>query len=55
MFQTKVVEKVKTRSMFENFFFFKIVPFMTCGKILQSRTGHRWQHSTARAHCMLDN
>jgi len=28
MFQTKVVEKIKTHFVFNNFFFLKIVPFV---------------------------
>jgi len=28
MFQTTIVEKIKTHLMFNNFFFFLIVPFM---------------------------
>jgi len=38
MFQTEVVEKVKT-------FFLKIVPCMRCSKNWCSRTGHRWQYN----------
>jgi len=35
MFQTKVVEKIKTHLVFINFFLSKIVPFMSkYGKIL---------------------
>jgi hypothetical protein len=33
----------------------KIVPFMTCGKIQHSHIGHRWQYTTAHAHCVLGN
>jgi len=41
MFQTQVVDKIKTRFIFNNVFA-KIVPFVRySGKILESRTGHR--------------
>jgi len=34
IFQTKFVQKIKTHCVQKNFFFFKIVPFMTkCGKM----------------------
>jgi len=42
MFQTKVVQKIKT-FLFDNIFPPKIVPFMrSYGTVLYSRTGHRW-------------
>ena len=47
MFQTKVVEEIKTHILCSVTFFFlsKIVPFVRkCRKILWSRTGHRWQY-----------
>ena len=45
MFQTNVVEKIKTHILWSLYFFSKIVPFMRkCGKILQSGAGHRWQY-----------
>jgi hypothetical protein len=46
IFQTKVVEKIKTHFLCSvTFFFSKIVPFVWwCGKILQRRTVHRWQY-----------
>jgi len=40
---TKFAEKIETHFMFNNFKKKKIVSCMTyCGKILYSRTGHRW-------------
>jgi len=52
MFQTKVVERIKTHFVFSDFFL-KIVPFIRkCGKILYSRAGHR--DNMAHAYCMLD-
>jgi len=36
----KFVEKIKTTFHVQNFYP-KTVPFMTCGKIRQSQTGHR--------------
>ena len=42
MFRTKVVQKIKTHFMFNNFFFYKIMTFMrSCGKIRCNRTGQR--------------
>jgi len=50
MFQTKVVEKIKTH-MLRSVTFSKIVPFMRkCGKILQSGAGHRWQYGACALH-----
>jgi hypothetical protein len=47
MFQTKVAEKIKICIF--------IVPFTRqCGKIWQSRTGHRRQYNTAHALCVHD-
>jgi len=55
MFQTKVVDKIKTHFMFNNFYP-KFVPSMRlCGKMWYNQTGHRWQYNTAHAHVMLDN
>ena len=46
MFQTKVVEKIKTHTLCS--FFSKIVPVMRkYGKLKYSQTGHRWQHGTS--------
>ena len=55
-FRTKVVEKMKTHILCSiTFFPPKIVLFMRyCGKILQCRTGHRWQYYTTHAHCFPD-
>ena len=36
-------------------FFLKILPFMGCGKIWWSLTGHRQQCNMARAVCVLDH
>jgi hypothetical protein len=45
MFETYVVEKIKTPILCSITFFPKIVAFMRkCGKILQNRAGHRWQY-----------
>jgi hypothetical protein len=42
MFQTKVVDKIKTHILFSVTSFSTTVPFMRkCGKILQSEAGHR--------------
>jgi len=50
MFQTKLVEKIKTRFIFSGFLP-KIVPFMEkCGIARQAT-----DNSMAHAHCMLDN
>jgi len=55
MFQTEVVDKIKTHFMFNKFFFSKILPFMRkFGRILYSQKGHRWDSNTAHEHCMLD-
>jgi hypothetical protein len=44
MFQTDVVEKIKTHILCSVTLFSDIVPFMTwCRKIPDSRRGHRWQ------------
>ena len=40
MFQTNVLEKIKKKIVPCNLFS-KIVQFMRCGKIVQSRAGHR--------------
>jgi hypothetical protein len=53
MFQTKVVEKIKTHFVFDDFL--KIVPFMRQGgKIWWSQRGHRWLYDRADALCMQD-
>jgi len=41
MFQTTVIEKIKTHFNDQQFFFSKIVPFMRCGKILYSWADNR--------------
>jgi len=54
MFQTKVVEKIKTDIL--RSFFSKIVSFMRLTyKMPYSQRSHRWQCNTAHALCMLDN
>jgi len=53
MFQTKVVEKIKTRILCSVTFFPKIVPFMGKG-INYSRAGQTTDDNMAHAHCMLD-
>jgi hypothetical protein len=56
MFQTKVIDKIKTRILLSVTFSPKIMPFMRyCGKIRYSPTGHRWQYNTAHALGMVDN
>ena len=51
MFQTKVVEKIKTHILCSIIIFPKIVHFMRkCGKILHSRKGHRRLYGA----CALD-
>jgi len=53
MFQTNLVEKIKTHFMFNNVFP-KIVPFISQrGKY--SRAGQVTDDSMAHAHCMLHN
>jgi len=53
MFETKVVEKIKTHIL-RSIPFPKFVQFMRqCGKILYSRTGQSWQYNTAHALCVL--
>jgi hypothetical protein len=42
-------------TLYVQYFFPKMMPFMRCGKIWYSRTGHRWHYNTAHALCMLDN
>ena len=51
MFQTNIVKKIKTHSVFNNFFP-KIVPFMRqCGKFY--RAGQAKNDNLALTHCML--
>jgi hypothetical protein len=46
----KNVKKIETNCMFSNLLW-EMVPFMRyCGKILQSRTGHRWQYGACALH-----
>jgi len=53
MFQTKVVEKIKTRVLCAIAFLSKIVPFMRkCVKTLLSQTSQSWQYNNAHALCM---
>jgi len=53
MFQSKVGHK---DTFYFHYSFTKIMSFMRkCDKTLPSRSGHRWQYSTARAHFILDN
>ena len=46
MFQTKVVQKVKTHISCSTFFFGGVGAFMRCGKLWHSQTGHRGQCNT---------
>jgi hypothetical protein len=52
MFQTKVVERIRTHIFCSiTFFFPTIVPFMRqWGKIQYSGAGHRWQYGTRTLH-----
>jgi len=50
MFDTKVLEKIKTQFMSNNSLFPKIVPFTgQCGKIMYSQTSHIWLYNAAHA------
>jgi len=51
MFQTKVVEKIKTHTLCSVIFARKL----WCEKILCSRRGHRWQYNTTHALCVPHN
>jgi len=54
MFQTKVVEEIKTRFVFSDFFFLKIVPFVrSCGKNMVEPDRQTTDDNRAHAHCML--
>jgi hypothetical protein len=51
IFQTKVVEKIKTHILCSVTFFRKSCRLWdNVGKILQSRTGHKWQYGTCALH-----
>jgi hypothetical protein len=55
MFQTKVVEKFKTRIFCSVTSFLKIVPFVRwCWKIWYSQSGLRWQYNKVHTLCMQD-
>jgi len=57
MFQTKVVEKIKTRFSFQVFFFSRKSCHLwdnVWKYDIGSRRGHRWQINTAHALSMLD-
>ena len=54
MFQTNVVQKIKTHILCSVTFFPKIVPFMRyCGKNIV-RAGEATDDNMAHAHCVLD-
>jgi len=53
MFQTNLVEKIKTHFMFNNVFP-KIVPFIS-QRVKYRSAGQVTDDSTAHAHCMLHN
>ena len=56
MFQTKVVEKIKTNFMLQNFFFFFENRACFWGNVEKyCRTGQTTCDSMANAHCMFDN
>jgi hypothetical protein len=50
MFRTKVVDEIRTRIFCSITFCSKIIAFMICGKMLKSRTGHRWQYGACALH-----
>jgi len=50
MFQTKLVENIKTRVLFNNFFLNRAFYKIMWKKILQSRAGHRWQYGACALH-----
>jgi len=52
LFQTKVVEKIKTYILCSITFFRKSCRVWECRKTLYS---HRWKFNTVHALCMLDN
>jgi hypothetical protein len=55
MFQTKVVEKINTHLMFNNFAFENCVVYEIIWKniyILYSRTGHRWKYGACALHAI---
>jgi hypothetical protein len=54
MFQTEVVEKIKTHILCSVTFFSKIMPFMRYVEIF-CRVGQATDDNMAHAHCMLDN
>jgi hypothetical protein len=54
MFQTEVVEKIKTHTVCSvNLFFSKIVPFLDIVE-KYCRAGQATDYSMVHAHCMLD-
>jgi len=56
MFQTKVVEKIKTHILYSVMFFRKSCHLVdNVKKILYILSGHRWRYDMALAHCILDN
>jgi hypothetical protein len=53
LFQTKVVEKIKTYIKFDSIFSSNIVPYMRqCGNILQIRAGHRLEYGACGLHAV---
>jgi len=56
MFQTIVVQQIKTHILYVQYLFPKIVSFIRyCGKIWESGAGHRRQYNTAHALFILEN
>jgi len=55
MFQTKVVQKIKTNFTFSKLSLSDHAVYDVIWKKLYSPTGHRWQYNTTHAHCMLHN
>jgi len=55
MFQTNIVEEIKTRCMLNDFFPTLLPCMRLCGKIWYKHTCHKWQYNTALALCMPEN
>jgi len=55
MFQTKVVEKIKTHFMLNNFFLFRKSCRLWDNVEKYCRAGQLTDGNMAHAHCMLDN
>jgi hypothetical protein len=51
----KFVEKIKNLFMFRQYFFENRIVYGTMWNNMVDRKGHRQQHNTAHAHCLLHN